>query len=226
MQDEFAAATLDHLDALYGGALRLTRNAADAADLVQETFLRATRFQDRFAPGTNLRAWLFTIMTNMFINSRRRVASERRLEDADRSDAVIEAFVSSEALRMARSPERQFLSHVSSVEVREVVDRLSQDFRTVLLLADVEQFSYREIAEMVGCPIGTVMSRLFRARRLVQRMLIETDRTQEVAGAAAEPSRSKPTDSTGAIPIEQARRRRSQSGTRGGAQSGEKSGEQ
>jgi RNA polymerase sigma-70 factor (ECF subfamily) len=94
---------------------------------------------------------------------------------------------------MARSPERQFLSHVSSVEVREAVDRLPQDFRTVLLLADVEQFSYREIAEMVGCPIGTVMSRLFRARRLVQRMLIETDRTQEVAGAAAERSRSSVT---------------------------------
>lgn len=170
---EFEEATLVHLDGLYGLALRLTRAAADAEDLVQETFLRAYRFHDRFEPGTNLKAWLYRILTNLFINRYRRRAHERRLVEGPEAEGISQRTVSREAQRLLDDPEGRFEEPIFGEQVAAALDRLPHDFQTVVWLADVEELPYREIAEVVGCPIGTVMSRLHRGRRMLRGLLAE-----------------------------------------------------
>ncbi len=172
-KQEFEALALAHLDPLYSAALRLTKNERDAEDLVQDTCMRAYRFFDKFERGTNIKAWLFKILTNTFINRYRRRVKERSVvEGADR-EAVHERFVSRDATDFAANPEQYFFDRLLSDDVLRSIDALPIDFRLVVILADLQEFSYKEIAEILECPVGTVMSRLFRGRKLLQRTLRE-----------------------------------------------------
>lgn len=168
---EFEELTLPHLDPLYSAALRLTKNDRDAEDLVQDTFLRAYRFFDKFERGTNIKAWLFRILTNTFINRYRRSVKERSIVEGSEKDAVQERFVSRRATEFASNPEQFLFDRLLSDDVLRAIDELPIDFRLVVILADLQDFSYNEIAEIVGCPVGTVMSRLYRGRKLLQKKL-------------------------------------------------------
>lgn len=172
-RSEFEALTLEHMDALYGAALRLTRSPKDAEDLVQDTYLKAFRFFDSFEKGTNIKAWLFKIQTNTFINRYRRKVKEREVAETPAEDVVLDRFVSAENVRALQDPEGDFFGKLLSDEVIEALDQVPVDFRMVVILADIQGFSYKEIAEIVGCPVGTVMSRLFRGRRILQKALYD-----------------------------------------------------
>jgi RNA polymerase sigma-70 factor (ECF subfamily) len=172
-RSEFESLTLEHMDALYGAALRLTRSPKDAEDLVQDTYLKAFRFFDSFERGTNIKAWLFKIQTNTFINKYRRKVKEREVAETPAEDIVLDRFVSSEQVRALQDPEGDFFGRLLSDEVVEALDQVPVDFRMVVILADIQGFSYKEIAEIVGCPVGTVMSRLFRGRRILQKHLYQ-----------------------------------------------------
>lgn len=172
-RSEFEALTLEHMDALYGAALRLTRSPKDAEDLVQDTYLKAFRFFESFEKGTNIKAWLFKIQTNTFINRYRRKVKEREVAETPAEDIVLDRFVSADQVRALQDPESDFFSKLLSDEVVEALDQVPVDFRMVVVLADIQGFSYKEIAEIVGCPVGTVMSRLFRGRRILQKQLYE-----------------------------------------------------
>jgi RNA polymerase sigma-70 factor (ECF subfamily) len=168
---EFEQLALKHVDPLFSAALRLTKNDRDAEDLVQDTFLRAYRFFDKFERGTNIKAWLFKILTNTFINRYRRTVKERTIVEGSERDAVHERFVSREAAEFASNPEQFFFDRLLSDDVLHAVDSLPIDFRLVVILADLQEFSYKEIADVLDVPVGTVMSRLFRGRRLLQKAL-------------------------------------------------------
>lgn len=164
-KSEFEAVTLPHLDALYNTALRLTHSESEAEDLVQETYLKAFRFFHRFEQGTHIKAWLFKIMTNTFINQYRKQQRDREVvEDWD-----WEQIMQSDA--HYQDNERSILDSFMSDPIMDALQDIPVDFRTVVLLADMEDFSYKEIADIVGCPIGTVMSRLYRGRRLLRKLL-------------------------------------------------------
>ncbi|WP_248343846.1 sigma-70 family RNA polymerase sigma factor [Anaeromyxobacter paludicola] len=168
---EFEHLALQHIDPLFSAALRLTKNERDAEDLVQDTFLRAYRFFDKFERGTNIKAWLFKILTNTFINRYRRNVKERNIVEGSEREAVHERFISREATEYAANPEQFFFDRLLSDDVLQAVDALPIDFRMVVILADLQEFSYKEIAEILEIPVGTVMSRLFRGRRLLQKSL-------------------------------------------------------
>jgi RNA polymerase sigma-70 factor (ECF subfamily) len=163
--DAFAEEALSHIDGLYGAALRLTGRAADAEDLVQDTYLKAFRFQDRFERGTNLKAWLFTILHNTWRNARRANARDPIAVD---SEAVERAPA---ATRPSDSPEARLSQQMLDADLRAALDALPDIFRQAVWLRDVEDFSYAEIATMVGVPIGTVMSRISRGRRMLHERL-------------------------------------------------------
>ena len=178
---------LEHIDALYRTAVRMTRNPSDAEDLVQEAYLRAFRSLHQFTEGTNLRAWLFRILTNTYINEYRR--RQRRPTSAS-LDGIEEFYlydhlIDSPVQPGDERPEDQVLAQLTVDDVTRAIEELPEEFRHVVLLADVEGFAYREIAEIVGIPVGTVMSRLFRARRRLQRQLddvaVESGIIKEVA---------------------------------------------
>jgi RNA polymerase sigma-70 factor, ECF subfamily len=192
----FEREALTHLDSLYSAALRLTRSEADAEDLVQDTFLKAYRFYDRFEAGTNLRAWLHRIQTNTFINRYRRRTRERQAVDGAYAGPVGDGVMSRAAMRAFTQPVAAAERPIVVGEIQRALDELPEDYRMMILLADVEELSYREIADVIGCPIGTVMSRLHRARKLLQKRLvsqaiqlgiIEDDETLEVQ-TMAEPA--------------------------------------
>lgn len=183
--DPFETDALSYLDALYRTALRMTRSEADAEDLVQETYIRAFRFRDQFTPGTNLKAWLFRILTNGFINAYRRRASRPELTELDNLDESLLHRRMSEGAT-SEEPERVVLDSMVDSEVKQALEELPVKFRTVVLL-DVEGFSYKEIAEMLDVPIGTVMSRLHRGRRALQRRLYDLARERGIAAAKAMP---------------------------------------
>lgn len=170
---EFEKAALEHLDTLYGVALRLTRNEQNAEDLVQDTYLRALRFYERFEWGTNIRAWLLRIMTNTFINCYRRNQKERQLTEHAETSPATEMLVSSQTITQLQDPESQLMSRLLRESLVQAVDELPEDFKVPVVLADVYGFSYREIAEIQDCPIGTVMSRLHRARKSLQGQLVD-----------------------------------------------------
>jgi RNA polymerase sigma-70 factor (ECF subfamily) len=170
-REEFEAEALKHLDALYASALRFTRDPRDAEDLVQDAFLRACRFLDRFEPGTNMKAWLFRILTNTFINKYRRSTRERSLVDGPEREMVTDQLHSPEVADRAENPERALLDRLVSEDVLAAIDAVPIDFRMVVILADIHDFSYKEIADILDVPVGTVMSRLFRGRRHLQRSL-------------------------------------------------------
>jgi RNA polymerase sigma-70 factor (ECF subfamily) len=163
----------------------MTRDPSDAEDLVQETYLRAFRSLDRFQAGTNLRAWLFKIMTNAFINEyRKRSRQPRNASLDDVEEYYLYAHLIDSGIQPAvTGPEEEVLANITDDAVVRALEELSDDFRQVVLLADVEGFAYREIAEILNIPIGTVMSRLHRARRRLQHSLIqEFAKTQPLVG--------------------------------------------
>jgi RNA polymerase sigma-70 factor, ECF subfamily len=176
---------MQHLDALYRTALRMTRNAQDAEDLVQETMLRAFRFLDRFQRGTNLRAWLFKILTNTYINRYRKTASEPRVDSLDDSEEfALYHHLDTEAASRGASVEAQVLDRFAENDIKAAIEALPPQYRMTVLLADVEGFSYNDIAEITDVKKGTVMSRLFRGRRLLQKALVDQARSAGFAGGA------------------------------------------
>jgi RNA polymerase sigma-70 factor (ECF subfamily) len=161
-QEGFAAEALTFLEPLYATALRLTGNRADAEDLVQDTFVKALRFADRFTPGTNLKAWLYTILHNTWRNRRRDASREPVDVDSSRVD---EAATQLDGPAEPETPERILLRQTLDADLQRALDALPEHFREAVWLRDVEEFSYAEIAEMLGIPLGTVMSRISRGRR-------------------------------------------------------------
>jgi RNA polymerase sigma-70 factor (ECF subfamily) len=180
--DEFEAEALRHLDALYRTALRMTRSEADAEDLVQETYIRAFRFRDQFTLGTNMKAWLFRILTNTFINTYRRKTAQPEVTDLEGIDefSLYRRMADDRAASTSPDPEAELLNSVVDTEVTDALEELPEKFRTAVLL-DVEGFSYKEIAEMLGIPIGTVMSRLHRGRKFLQKRLYDLARERGIA---------------------------------------------
>ncbi len=179
----FAEQAMEHMPALYSAALRMTRNPADAEDLVQETYLRAYRSFDSFTEGTNLKAWLYRILTNTYINSYR--AAKRRPEVSDVED-VEDLYLYhrlSPGQGTGRSAEEEALAGFTDEEVKEAIEALPDAFRIAVLLADVEGFSYKEIAEITEVPIGTVMSRIHRGRRALQKTLAGFARARGLVAA-------------------------------------------
>ena len=168
----FEQEALPHLDALYGTALRMTRNRGDAEDLVQETYLRAYRFFDRYRPGTNCRAWLYKILTNTGINAFVKAAKQPPRVDFEAVEPVLEK-VESRALQESTRGDMAAFADLLDDEVKSALEAVPGDFRMVLILSVIEGFSYKEIAAILGIPIGTVMSRLFRGRKLLQASLRE-----------------------------------------------------
>src|SRR5437868_10439851 len=169
--DAFAQEACGRLDALYGVACKLTRNPSEAEDLVQDTLLKAMRAREQFHAGTNLKAWLFRILTNTFINKYRRGGLERSVLEGPDADPLVDGWVSASTMRQLRDPEQGALMPIVEGEVERALDALPAEFKLAVVLCDVEEFSYEEIAQIMGCPIGTVMSRLHRGRKLLQRSL-------------------------------------------------------
>ena len=172
-QQEFAKEAMQYAPQLYSAAVRMTRSRTDAEDLVQETYLRAYRGYANFTDGTNLRAWLFRILTNTFINSYR--AKQRRVQETDLDDVEdLYLYKRISGIDVAsRSAEDTLFELFTDDEVKNALEALPEAFRMPVLLADVEDFSYKEIAEMLDIPIGTVMSRLHRGRKAMQKALLE-----------------------------------------------------
>jgi RNA polymerase sigma-70 factor (ECF subfamily) len=162
--DTFGTEVLGYLEPLYATAMRLTRNRADAEDLVQDTVVKALRFQSRFERGTNLRAWLYTILHNTWRNRVRDTAREAVDVDSDRIEQLASTV---DGPTEFETPERTLLRATMDVDLREALDELPEAFRQAVWLRDVEEFSYAEIAKMLDVPIGTVMSRISRGRRLL-----------------------------------------------------------
>ena len=172
-RNAFAQEAMQYAQSLYTTALRMTRNPADAQDLVQETYLKAYRSFATFDEGTNLRAWLFRILTNTFINNYR--AKQRRPQESELKD-VENLYLYHripELSQLSSSAEDQLMDMFAGSEVRQALESLPEAFLMPVLLSDVEQFSYKEIAEILDIPIGTVMSRLHRGRKALQQALYE-----------------------------------------------------
>lgn len=176
--NEFEQEALPHMDVLYNFALRTTGNEDDARDLLQETYLKAYRFWDKYEKGTNIRAWLFRIMKNSYINRYRKETKEPDKVDYDE----IENFYNSIRAESTdpNDLQQKLFGNLLGDEVAKALESLPEDFRTVVILCDIEGLTYEEIAEFVECPIGTVRSRLHRGRKLLQSKLYEYAKNQGI----------------------------------------------
>ena len=176
----FESLAFPHMDALYSTALRMTRNQLDAEDLVQDVYLRAYRFFDKFEEGTNFKAWIFKILTNTFINRYRQKVREPQQMEFERVEYFYtEAEKERDDKYETRYDEKRY-ADLFGDEINAALGKLSYDFRAVVILCDIEGFSYKEIAVIVGTPIGTVMSRLSRARQQLQKYLRDYAKQQGV----------------------------------------------
>lgn len=182
---QFEAMVTPLLDGLFASAVRLTRNESDAQDLVQDAVMRAYRFFDKYQPGTNFRAWVFKILTNTFINSYRRSVKLKSLGDEGERQSVEAQFFSADVTERAANPEEAILQRAQSADVLAAIDTLPIDFRMAVVLADIQEFSYKEVADILDVPVGTVMSRLFRGRKALQKVLLGAEGTEKPAAGAA-----------------------------------------
>ncbi len=170
--NEFQALAFEHVDSLYNTALRMTKNALDAEDLLQDVYLRAFRFFHRFEKGTNFKAWIFKILTNTYINQYRKKINKPYHVDLEK---IKYSYDGKEATAQTSAQESERLDYETLFddEIKNALQQIPDEFRVVVLLADVESFSYKEVAKIIGCPIGTVMSRLSRGRKQLQNYLRE-----------------------------------------------------
>jgi RNA polymerase sigma-70 factor, ECF subfamily len=181
----FQADALPLLDSLYGAALRMTRNPQDAEDLVQETMLRAYRAFDRFEAGTNLKAWLFRILTNAYINTYRKRQREPQKVSADEVEEFdLYQELKSHDTQFEATPESIVLDSLVDSDIIDAIEDLPEQFRLAVVLSDIEGFSYAEMAEIMDVPMGTVMSRLHRGRKALQKRLWELARDRGIVKGA------------------------------------------
>ncbi len=203
---DFETATMPFVDSLFNTAFRLTRNAQDAEDLVQETYLKAYRHYDKFQEGTNLKAWLFKIMKNSFINNYRKKQRVPPQSDFADLEGSLESRVIQDGRGRIKDPEEEFLETIVDEQVQSALDSLPADYRMAVVLADLENFSYKEIAEILDVPVGTVMSRLYRGRKQLEAAMLDYARQRGYL-RGAEPAKM--------------RSRGNGNGSGGGAESGE-----
>jgi len=173
---DFASGKLPYRDQLFKSALRMTRSVEDAEDLIQETYLKAYKYYERFSEGTNFKAWLFKIMKNTFINSYRKRKLQPPKVDFDDVQQGLEETLADQGHELDVNPEAGVLASEMDHEVRETLLGLPHDYKMVVLLADLEGFAYKEIADILSVPVGTVMSRLYRGRRMLERAMLSYGR--------------------------------------------------
>lgn len=170
---EFEELALPHIDSLYNFAIKLTRNEGDAEDLVQETYLRAYKFFDKYKKDTYIKAWLFSILRNTFINIYRKKKKEPKKVDFHSVEQFIDKLTDRDNLLSKNDISNDLSKDTLDSEIKSALDELPEEFRNVILLSDIEGFSYQEISEILKCPVGTVMSRLHRGRKILYKNLSE-----------------------------------------------------